>query len=102
MEKDKGKKAEAQVIGFDVSISGRDDGTIEAVYFTFLPDDVYRTEEILEDQLFVDYSSKGAIIGIEILSPVKISEILKFVDEERQPSFERFARNSVPGNFVYT
>jgi uncharacterized protein YuzE len=91
-----------KVIGFEVSISGCDDGTVEAVYLTFFPDKVHRTREMVEDQLLVDYNKRREIVGIEILSPVKISRITRFVASERRPSFRRFIRQSVPRHFVYS
>jgi len=87
-------------IGFEVSISSRNDGTVEAVYVTFLPDDVAVTKEIVEDELFVDYNSKNQIVGIEILAPVKISALRPYVEPSKQETVLSRITKSAP-DFIY-
>ena len=91
-----------RVIGFEVSIRGRDDGTVEAIYVTFLPHKVAKTVEVEEDQLLVDYNRRGEIVGIEILAPVRIRTLTRFVRDDQRPSFRKFIRSTVPDTFVYS
>ena len=90
-----------EIIGFEVSISGRDDGTIEAVYVTFLPHKVAKTVEVKEDQLLVDYNRRGEVVGIEILAPIQIKALTDYVKDEKKKPFRKFIRTSVPDTFVY-
>jgi uncharacterized protein YuzE len=90
-----------KAIGFEVSISGRDDGTIETVYVTLLPDKVAKTVEVEEDQLLVDYNHLGQIVGIEILAPVRIRTLTQFVEGDQRTSFRRFIKSTVPDTFVH-
>jgi hypothetical protein len=53
-------------IGFEVSISARDDGTLDAVYIQFCHRKIARTVEIVKDLLLADYSTDGRLVGIEL------------------------------------
>ena len=86
--------------GFEISISGRDDGTIEAVYISVGDNKVFRTKEIVPNQLLVDYDRGGNIVGIEILAPVRIADITRLVDQSSRKPFKRFVTESVPDQFV--
>lgn len=81
-------------IGFQVSISGRDDGTVEAVYFRFRHGKVAKTREIEEDVVIADYDENGDLIGLEILAPVKISDLEALVEKDTRPAFRRFAKQT--------
>jgi uncharacterized protein YuzE len=65
--------------GFEISTSARDDGTIEAVYIYFAHRPVAKTREIKGDVLLADFDEQGIMIGLEILAPVKFSEIIALV-----------------------
>ncbi|MBI2192633.1 MAG: DUF2283 domain-containing protein [Planctomycetes bacterium] len=73
-----------------MSISGRDDGTIDAIYIRLSNDKIARTKEIDRDALLADYNAKGKIVGIEILAPVKIEEVVKLVDPAKRPHLRNF------------
>jgi uncharacterized protein YuzE len=90
-----------KAIGFEVSISGRDDGTIEAAYIQISTDPVHRTKEIRKDIILVDYSDEGELVGIEILAPVRMSELVKLV-KKKQPKhgLKKFIASSVPRELV--
>ncbi len=88
--------------GFEMSISARNDGTIEAVYILVRDDKAARTKEIVEDVLLADYNSRGQLVGIEILAPVKIAKITMLVDESRRRPFRRFVRDRAPKELVLT
>jgi len=88
------------VTGFEFSISARDDGTLEAAYVRVGDGSVARTKEIVEDVLLADYDRRGKLLGIEILSPVKLSAVTRLVDPPRRPSFRKFIRRAAPQEFV--
>jgi uncharacterized protein YuzE len=87
-------------VNFEVSISGRDDGTVEAIYVKFLPDAVAKTVEVEQDELLVDYNENGDVVGIEILAPVKLAQLTDLVEQGQRDSFLRFIRTTVPDSFV--
>lgn len=90
----------AKSTGFELSLSGRDDGTLEAAYLRFKRAKVARTVEIVEALLLADYDSKGRLIGIEILGPVKMSDVMGLVEESTRPGLRRFMRRAVPGTLL--
>ena len=88
-------------IGFEISISARDDGTIEALYVRLSKNKVARTAEVPgNDEVLADYDSKGRLVGIEILSPVKLNKIVELVDEPRRAPFRKFIRTAAPSELV--
>ena len=91
-----------QKVGFELSISGRDDGTLEAAYIRLSRSKVAKTKEIVEDILLADYNASGDLIGIEILAPVKLSQLTKLVDERKRRQFRRFVQHSAPHELVLT
>ncbi len=91
---------EKRAINFEVSISGRDDGTVEAIYVKFLPDTVAKTVEVEQDELLVDYNENGDVVGIEILAPVKLAQLTDLVEQGLRDSFRKFVRTTLPDSFV--
>lgn len=89
-------------IGYVVSISGRNDGTIEAVYVRLSDRKVARSKEIIEDQLVVDYDRSGGVVGFEILAPVPLSKLTGLVEQPARRPFKRFIQDSVPRGFVFS
>ena len=87
-------------VNFEVSISGRDDGTVEAIYVKFLSDAVAKTVEVEQDGLLVDYNANGDVVGIEILAPVKLAQLTDLVEQSQRDSFRKFIRTTVPDSFV--
>lgn len=90
----------SQPIGFEISTSARDDGTIEAVYIYFSHGPVASTREIKRDVLLADFDAEGNIIGLEILAPVKVSELVSLADPGRRVPFERFVKGAAPAALV--
>ena len=86
--------------GFEISISGRDDGTLEAVYIRCSEGKVHHTDEIKEDVVLADYDSQGNLLGIEILAPVKLRVLSKLIDEDHRRPFRKFIRKSAPQEFL--
>ena len=66
-----------QPIGYEISTSAGEDGTIEAAYIRFSRGPVAETREINGDVLLADFDKEGNLVGVEILAPVKISELTK-------------------------
>jgi uncharacterized protein YuzE len=90
-----------EVVGFELSLSGRNDGTLEAAYFRFKKGKVKRTKEVIQDTLMADYDDKGELLGIEVLAPVRLSVLAKQVEAPRRSSFRKFIRQSAPADLVY-
>jgi len=85
-----------------MSISARNDGTIEAVYILLTDAKAVRTREVMEDILLADYDSRGHLVGIEVLAPVKMAKLAPLVDEPRRRSFRRFIRQRAPEELILT
>jgi uncharacterized protein YuzE len=87
-------------ISFELSVSGREDGTLEAVYIRFRDGKVASTKEVIADSLIVDYDLDGNVLGMEILAPVPLKELSKFVEQSRRSNFKRFISRSAPAELV--
>ena len=92
--------ASRRLIGFEMSISARDDGTLEAVYILVRDRKVAKTVEILPDILMADYDRRGELVGIEILAPVKLSRLTSLVEKPKRRSFRRFVQETAPGELI--
>jgi uncharacterized protein YuzE len=90
----------AQSVGFEVSISSRDDGTVQAAYISLSDAKVAKTKPIIEDILLADYSARGTLVGIEILAPVKVADLVKLVDKSKRERFRRFITRATPQDLV--
>ncbi len=90
-----------EIVGFEISISARDDGTLEAIYIRIAGGEIHRTVEIDgETELLADYDAGGQLVGIEILSPVPLSKIASLVDEGRREPFRRTVERYAPREMV--
>ena len=84
-------------IGFEISISARDDGTLEALYIRLSANKIARTKELPgPDEVLADYDSRGRLVGIEILSPVKLTKIARLVDQPKRETFRKLVSTSAP------
>jgi uncharacterized protein YuzE len=90
----------SKIIGFEISVSTRDDGTIEAAYIKLADGKVAKTTEISQDVALADYDAAGNLLGIEILAPVKLSQITPLVEPPRRPSFRKAVKNAAPRQLV--
>ncbi|HZL37150.1 MAG TPA: hypothetical protein VFC78_17655 [Tepidisphaeraceae bacterium] len=62
---------------------------------------VHHTKEIKEDTLLADYTEDGCLIGIEVLSPVRIADLEKLVTQaDLRKTFRKFVETSAPGQLV--
>lgn len=91
---------ETETIGFQLSISGRDDGTLEAVYISLSDAPVARTQEVRKDILLVDYDDAGKVVGVEILAPIRLSELDEFVEPPKRAMFRTFVKRRAPAELV--
>jgi len=89
-------------LGFEISISGRNDGTLEAVYITVRDGKASKTSEVIEGIVLADYDSRGRLIGIEILAPVKLSKLTPLVEQKRRKPFRDFVKTRAPNELVLT
>lgn len=90
-------------IGFEVSISARDDGALEALYIRLSANKVAKSKEVPgNDEVIADYDSGGRLVGIEYLSPLKLSKIARLVDGPLRKPFRRFDRRVAPRELVNT
>lgn len=87
-------------VGFEMSISGRNDGTLEALYITLRAGKAHTTREVVEDIVLADYDNHGRLIGIEILAPVKISKLTPLVEPKRRKPFRDFVTTQAPQDLV--
>ena len=88
-----------KTLGYELALSGRDDGTLECAYLRFKKGKVAKTVEVVTDTLMADYDAGGELIGLEIL-PVKLATLAKLAPETRRPSFRKFVRGSAPATLV--
>lgn len=86
--------------GFELSASGRKDGRLEAVYIRLRTGRAAKTKEIIEDTLLADFDSRGRLLGVEILAPVKLSDLARLVQTDRRAPFRKFVREIAPPRLV--
>jgi uncharacterized protein YuzE len=89
--------------GFELSINARRDGSLEAAYVQVSSAPVAYTKELIKSVLLLDLDEKGGLVGIEILAPVKISQVLELaetLDSSQRDSFLKFVHGSVPPSLV--
>lgn len=87
-------------IGFELSISARDDATVEAAYVKFRDDEVAKTREVIEGTLLADYAASGELIGIEILGPVRFSDLEALVEQAQRANLRRFLEKTAPRELI--
>ena len=85
---------------FEISLTGGPDGRLRAAYVHVRKAKVARTKEVVEDTLLADYDSRGRLVGIEILGPVKIHVLVQLVDDKDRAAFRRFARENIPESLL--
>jgi uncharacterized protein YuzE len=89
-----------KVGGFELSASGREDGRLEAVYIRLRTGRAAKTKEIIEDALLADFDARGRLLGVEILAPVKLSDLTRLVQTDRRVPFRKFIREIAPSSLV--
>jgi uncharacterized protein YuzE len=89
-------KRSNQTTGFELSVSADEDGTLETIYIRFRNGKIKRTCEVIEETVIAVYDEHHNLVGIEILGPVKLSELAKLVAQPRRTSFRKFVKHSGP------
>jgi uncharacterized protein YuzE len=92
--------ASRKIEGFELSASGREDGRLEAVYIRLRTGRAAKTREVIEDALLADFDARGQLIGVEILAPVKLSDLTRLVQTDRRAPFRKFIREIAPPSLV--
>ena len=89
-------KSQDESIGFEISTSGDEDGEIESAYIYLSHNPVARSRTHKAEVLMADYDAAGDIVGIEIVGPVRIADLVKLAEPELREAFERFVRGAAP------
>ncbi|HUE17058.1 MAG TPA: DUF2283 domain-containing protein [Planctomycetaceae bacterium] len=79
--------------GMSVEVDNRT-GRILAVYFRVRKGKSAETKEFDRGKVFVDYNSRGELLGIEMLAPSTIAVLDRVTSNE--PQSRQFVRHSVP------
>lgn len=74
-------------------------GHIRAAYFRLRIGEVSETREVAEGRAFADYDASGLLLGLELLAPCEVDELVKFVATEPEP-VKQFLRGSLPRELV--
>lgn len=74
-------------------------GQVRAAYFRLRVGEVNETREVAEGRAFADYDASGSLLGIELLAPCEIDELIDLAATEPEP-VKRFLRGSLPHEFV--
>lgn len=85
-----------EAIGFEISASGDELGEVESAYIYLSHNPVARSRTHKADVLSADYDAAGALVGIEILAPVKIADLVKLAEPDLREALERFVRGAGP------
>lgn len=89
--------------GFGLTVNARSDGSLEAAYLQISKGQVAHTEEIVESVLLLDFDHDENLLGIEILAPVSIEQVMEIaerLDSQKKSSFKNFVQSSVPPALV--
>jgi uncharacterized protein YuzE len=92
-----------QTTGLGLSVNARGDGSLEAAYIRVSDKQVARTEELVESALLIDIDHDGNLVGIEILAPVRLSQVIELasrLEGAQRKAFEAFVRSSAPPALV--
>jgi hypothetical protein len=83
-----------------LNVSARPDGSVEAAYMRLSTLQVARTREVVPGCLLADYSKGGALVGIEILGPVKVASLRNLISKSRREKILNFVKNALPQALV--
>ncbi len=77
------------LISVELSFSRREDGMLEAAYFRFRPGKVAQTRELVGTSVLGDYDKAGHLLGLEVLAPVRLRDLLKHVERSDRIAFRQ-------------
>ncbi len=78
-----------------ISVSDAGEGALIA-YIGDEATPVARTEQIIEATLLADYDEDGELVGIEVLAPVRLADVVALVTPEEREPLAVFLRQSAP------
>lgn len=87
---------------YELSVSARDDGTLAAMYVCFSGKPVRYTKEIVGGTVMADFDKDDNLVGLEILAPVKLDQLVKQIKRSERPAFRRFVTRAAPREFLLT
>lgn len=67
-------------VGFGLTVSTHQDGTLQAAYLRISNQPVVDTEEVIDSVLMLDLDADQHPVGIEILAPVSSAKVLALAD----------------------
>ena len=74
-------------------------GEVIAVYFQIRKGKAAKVSELENGNVFVNYNSKGEILGIEMLAPCSIAVLDKIARKDSEKT-ERFVTGAIPREMV--
>jgi hypothetical protein len=89
------------MLEFEVSVTGRADGTPMAAYIRVRRGRIACTREIEPDVLLAHYDTIDNLLGLEILAPIRIGVLIQQgPDESLRSSFRSFVKANVPKDLL--
>ncbi len=88
---------------FALSVTARLDGSVEAAYIKISDAPVASTKELRESVLLADFDEDEQLVGVEILAPVKLAEVLDLaerLEHSQRQGFRAFVTASAPPALV--
>jgi uncharacterized protein YuzE len=82
--------------GYELSLTLDSSGQVEAAYLRLGPGKVSRTREIEPDVLLADFNSRGMLVGIEVLAPVRLVDLTRLITQSRRTVVRRVFRQAAP------
>lgn len=83
---------------FNLSISARENGTLEAAYIQLSDAPIALTREI-GGAVVVDFDANANVVGVEILAPITVEMVHRIADALKpaeRDSFNSFVENYAP------
>jgi len=64
-------------------------GPMQPLYIKVSENTIARTKEVVEDIFFVGYDSRGKAVGIEILTPARMTRATRLMDEPQKKTTKK-------------
>ncbi len=97
------KQTPKRSLSLQLHVGANSDGEIKAIYIylrKIRSGQRVQTAIVQKSALLVDYDRRGTILGIEVLAPVNLSDILSQVPEPDRTPFRRFLDQCRPNAFI--
>lgn len=83
-------------VRFEASYSLREGGGVVALSIRFSETAIARTEEVVESALMADFAEDGRLVGLEVLAPVRLDDLVALTPAEHRAAFRAIAEREVP------